>query len=780
MAANFGSNQARPRAPGTTRPVTTLRSVTKRSFTGGSQAFRDVNGSTPLRRCGGLDLNATRSNGLTATPPNELSSHLSRRLPTLSVTKDSLLLESRRGVRRRSKANCKRVAAEAAAIMAVMCALLIYLIQRPTITWAFRGSKLCATPGCRYQAEIIAGWVNVSVDPCDDFEAYACSRWTPNIQGHGTGSAMMSHANYYWIHYFRQRLEEASSRLRIAKQIAALFDSCKDKRTAEETRKGIYEIKEFMRDLKIRWPEPPLPGVEPLGVILDLVFNWGTDIWFRADLSLHTTDIGGRRNLLLQPAVVLSARWSNVAGILFTDKFIEYWLGFYQAFAPGEEMRPLDAILDTRSMQTTIYADFVQVENSQLKHPRHTRLGDIQRYTPHISARRWIDALNDNLVGHGQFISSDGVTTADTELLMVVDRLFANFSREQLLDHISWEFVQLIAPLADSKLLLAKYGTETRAEMQEDNFCSTQIERAYRWLVTAALLLPQFDPKARAFLDQQLANITEAAIMKVSSVLWADNGSVELIANQLRNQTTVIWPPYEPLSDNALYKASPSWFYENASFTQHWIRSVTRWRQLRTSPTYRRSDDSPRSYAMPHFEYDPFSNAVRVSAATLFIPWYQAAGSKAALYGGIGFTFAREVVKSFDGVTPAFDRRGEFLDTWPTNIWKEASANKASCLRPEFDTVFPEIPALEIAYAAFLASSAKEDADRSLPIAKEWSPERVFFVTACFTMCNMPNTLRRFRVDCNKAARNFAPFAAAFNCPAHSRMNPREKCPYFY
>ncbi|KAH7964835.1 hypothetical protein HPB49_001657 [Dermacentor silvarum] len=220
--------------------------------------------------------------------------------------------------------------------------------------------------------------------------------------------------------------------------------------------------------------------------------------------------------------------------------------------------------------------------------------------------------------------------------------------------------------------------------MQADNFCSTEIEKAYRWLVTAALLLPQFDAKARAFLDQQLANITEAAILKVTSALWADNGSVELVANQLRNQRAVIWPPYEPLSDNALSKAFDSWFYENATFTQHWIRSVTRWRQLRMSPIYRRSDDSPRSYAFPYFEYDPFSNVVRVSAAALFIPWYQAAGSKAALYGGIGFTFAREVVKSFDGATPAFDRRGEFLDTWPTKLWKETSVNKASCLRPEF------------------------------------------------------------------------------------------------
>ncbi|KAH6938881.1 hypothetical protein HPB50_014397 [Hyalomma asiaticum] len=754
--------------------VKTARLVTKPHVTGGSRSFRHTSGRAPLGRRGlsGVDLSVTQHSDLATMSSDELSSQLSRRRPTLTAMKESTLLQGRRVVRRRSKAKCKRVAAEALTIMAIMSALLLYLMPHSAITRAVRGSRPCTTASCHYQADIIASWINDSVDPCDDFEAYACARWTQGIEDCSIGSAMMCHANHYWIHDFRRRLEEGANSLPITKRIATLFDSCKRKRTAEEARKEVYEIKKFMRDLKIPWPEPPLPGVEPLGVILDLVFNWGIDIWFRLDLSLHATDSGDRRNLFLQPAVVISARWNNVAGILHTDKFVDYWLGFHRAFAPDETMRPLDAILNIRSMQTTIYEDFVRFENNRLKQPAHTPLGDIHRYTPHISVRQWTEALSDNLGGHGKFVHSDGVTTTDAQLFAVVDRLFTNFSREQLLDHVSWELVQLIAPLAGSELLLAKYGTERRAEMQGDKFCSNELERAYRWLITAAVLLPHFDSEARAILEEQLANITEAAIAKVTGVLWADNGSVEMVADKLKSQTAVIWPPYRPLRESTLSKAFGSWFYENATFTQHWIRSVTMWRQLRTSPTYKRSDDSPRSCAFPHFEYDPLSNAVRVSAPVLFIPWYQAGGSRAALYGSFGFTFAREVVKSFD--VPAFDRHGEFLNTWPTDIWKEASADKDSCLQPEFDTVFPEIPALEVAHAAFLRSSTEGAA-----ISKEWSAERVFFVTACFTMCNLPNTLSRFRSDCNKALRNFAPFAAAFKCPAKSRMNPKNKCSYF-
>lgn len=147
------------------------------------------------------------------------------------------------------------------------------------------------------------------------------------------------------------------------------------------------------------------------------------------------------------------------------------------------------------------------------------------------------------------------------------------------------------------------------------------------------------------------------------------------------------------------------------------------------------------------------------------MPCYHTEASKATFYGGFGFTFARKVAGSFDDFTLAFDRRRKLLKTCPSAAWKEASKEKEACLRPVFDTFFPEIRALKTAHSVYLAS--EKDGQRSLPIAKGWSPDRVFFVTACFTTCSMPTTLSRFRLECNKAMMNFAPFAEAFDCLAY-------------
>lgn len=189
-------------------------------------------------------------------------------------------------------------------------------------------------------------------------------------------------------------------------------------------------------------------------------------------------------------------------------------------------MRSQADIMNVADMEESIYRDFVRAENSSLKNPAYIQLEVNRNYTPNIPTRHWMDAMNNSLVGHGEFQASDGVTVADVDLLRAINNLFANFSREQLLDHIWWEFVQLLAPLTGWDFLVVKYGIERRAEMHVTNFCVTEIERKYRWLVTEVQLLPRFDANARAALYKKLANIANTAIAKVSSLSWADSVSV--------------------------------------------------------------------------------------------------------------------------------------------------------------------------------------------------------------------------------------------------------------
>ncbi|XP_077486402.1 uncharacterized protein LOC144097617 [Amblyomma americanum] len=118
--------------------------------------------------------------------------------------------------------------------------------------------------------------------------------------------------------------------------------------------------------------------------------------------------------------------------------------------------------------------------------------------------------------------------------------------------------------------------------------------------------------------------------------------------------------------------------------------------------------------------------------------------------------------------------------------------HRAACVAPAYDSPFPEIPALEATHAAFQHQRRRKpkdpndddanDAAQDLlhrRIMSEYTEQQVFFITACFTLCRLPKTIKSFGGDCNKAAMHFEPYAEAFNCKPGSRMNPSVKCPYF-
>ncbi|KAL1476812.1 hypothetical protein MTO96_036224 [Rhipicephalus appendiculatus] len=116
-----------------------------------------------------------------------------------------------------------------------------------------------------------------------------------------------------------------------------------------------------------------------------------------------------------------------------------------------------------------------------------------------------------------------------------------------------------------------------------------------------------------------------------------------------------------------------------------------------------------------------------------------------------------------------------------------ATAQNGSCGIAETDqaamesrnSIFPEIPALEMAYMAYQRSVRDGSESRPQGIPGGISGDKVFFMTLCYMMCTLPGAVGPHTADCNKAVRNSQAFARAFQCPPGSQMNPREKCAFF-
>ncbi|XP_077519842.1 endothelin-converting enzyme 2-like [Amblyomma americanum] len=324
-------------------------------------------------------------------------------------------------------------------------------------------------------------------------------------------------------------------------------------------------------------------------------------------------------------------------------------------------------------------------------------------------------------------------------------------------------------------MLRAWFGSNARLERRRPEYCANSVAVSYKALVLALHITSQLQPAGRDLVNSIFSNLKETLFENLNSSAWLDESSKILFGTKLALMGIRLWPPPDYLRNDTLRTIYADFPENETAFGYYWMKSRRLLRWMNALPDYDYILALPDNSSPAYLSYDYALNSVGIAIGALSDPLFYAGGTKAMLYGGLGFSMALQIVK-------AVDKEGlkwlpHFSQTTPSipQSVVDAFEAKDGCVKDRgFVSAFPEIPALEVAYSAYLKSLR---ADSPIMIASNLPEDKVFFLTLCYMSCSLPSSEHQASsADCNKAVRGFHAFAAAFSCAEGSGMYPKDTC----
>ncbi|XP_077558133.1 endothelin-converting enzyme 2-like [Haemaphysalis longicornis] len=542
----------------------------------------------------------------------------------------------------------------------------------------------------------------------------------------------------------------------------------------------------ILSELGLAWPDSKQnrPNVSAFYALLTLQLKWNVPLLL--ELRVRRLNYTPRWRFTVSPGSLIPIELNHQRSVAASDRY-KYWRSFYgilpeHASQPEINDSDIDAIIDTEAVILRSLYGAMARQDTQ---PVLVTVAQIGKYTPSVTSNEWLNALRQ--INFDPDVSSgDQVLLTDEDFSHRLGDVLQKYKNEQLLMFIAWSFVQLYAATADDRLLTARYGNEARLKLYRPYFCERFVESAYGLLVIATHSVSRFRPEERAFVNAGFDSLVRTAASKVNGAIWLDVQSRRAAQRKVRSALLHLWPSDRYLNNSELervYEAFPS---GASSFFEHWVNSSASIAAVFWSQQDGDVFHYPVNYALPYLLYDRPTGTVNVAVGAVNHPLYYGDGTSAMFYGGLGFSMALQLVKSLDQYGLQWHPNGTFGGSLLTSSSMEAYRVRDSCLDSSQDhsrggnsSLFPEIPALEVAYAAYL-DAVQKSGGAPQGVAPGLSGEQVFFATLCYMTCSSTASDQQSRLaDCNKAVRNFPAFADAYQCPTGSAMNPKKKCSFF-
>lgn len=670
------------------------------------------------------------------------------------------------------------------------------------------------------QAKMMRSYMNLSVDPCDDFYEYVCGNWenVHPIPKDKSEYSVFSLLNNNIQNELREVLSQPLSNVQQVKQelsaedkAKVYFTTCIDEETIN--RRGVDPLLYFIDELG-GWP------------VLDE--NWSEEGFDWLQLAIKTSLLG-------YPAVLFTDVEMDLRNSTRYAVYLEegrMGLSNRDDYLNAENSDHLDAyrnlivtvlrLLDVdpeKAEETSKEIVDLEIQLANITTDTHVRFEISEIYTP--MTIRELNSKFEN-IDWLRFFSGVLETPMDLNQTIVVLSLnyYGNLTHilketetKILANYMIWRAIHPFLDGLDENFRAALQTFKEALTGQKEPLarwkeCIKEVNTQMGMATGAMFVQRYFDEDSKKETVGLLSEVKDAFRETLSNLEWIDEVTKDVARNKVNETKLAVGYPdfiLNPTELNKLYsdlKVMPGKRFEN---TLNLVKYSSRVRRKR----FGESVDKqiwPSAPAVVNAFFEQTNNRIVIPVGILQPPVFHKHFPRALNYGSMGVFVGHELTHGFDDIGREFDSSGNMVQWWSSDAVK-GFQERENCFIDQYNNFsvhgkflhgtlskgenIADNGGVRQAFRVYrkwqnVNKKSKRDSTEAMP-GLNLTNDQLFFVAFGQSWCNAirPEALEN-RLETNYhcpgkfrvigALANFEEFSEIFQCPLGSKMNPIKKC----
>ena len=653
--------------------------------------------------------------------------------------------------------------------------------------------------------------VDKSLDPCQDFYEYACSKWNaanpiPADQvAWGTGSGLQ-----YWNeNILREALQKAaaqtSNRTDYEQKIGDYWAACTDESGIEAA---------GTRDLKVGLERiDQMKNKSQLAEQVARVHMAVPGAWDGDDIQTRAALLGfGQQQDYDDAAKVVASIDQGGLGLPNRDFYIKddakskEIRGLYETHISkmlslsGENSQQAAADAKTIIAIETAMAQ-AQMDNVARRDPKNLNnkmsLEQVQALTPSFDWKVYLAVVKAPPSSPHYLVSSP-------QFFRDLEPLIQQHSVDDWKVYLRWHLIHGSAPYLGKAFVDENWTFYShtllgaRQQLPRWRRCVRAADRDLGMALGQAYVAAAFPPESKEHTVAMVHDIEHALDQDITTIDWMQPATKEQAKIKLRAIEDKIGYP-DHWRDYSSVKITRNSYLDNV----HEATAFEFHRQL--DKIGKPVDRGEWGMTPPTINayYSSQLNTINFPAGILQPPYFDSTMEDVVNYGAIGMVIGHELTHGFDDEGRKFDAQGNLRDWW-TPADAKAYDERGDCIADEYTEEIPEAGVKQNGHLiqgedtadngglrlAFMAVTNKLQAEGKSVDDKDadgWTPRQKFFVSYANSWCQQvrpefmrtlvltnPHTIPKYRV--NNVVSNMPEFQEAFSCKKGSPMVRANQC----